>query len=75
MEHYNEIDFNVPLSGSKLFDMSVESTARGLCAKFPGLQYERIDRKTMHIFGKLNDYWFEQYNKAVFEIGGSFWKE
>ena len=36
----HKIEFTVPLSGSKLFDVMAEVTAKKLCAKFPGLQFE-----------------------------------
>ncbi len=65
----HKIEFSVPLSGSKLFDVMAEVTAKKLCAKFPGLQYEYKDSKEIRIFGELNDYWYEEFNKAVFELG------
>ena len=46
--------------------------AQRLITKFPGLQWEQISNENdhyIHIFGKLNDYWFDEYNKAVFQIG------
>lgn len=64
----HKIEFSVPLSGSKLFDIMAEVTAKKLCAKFPGLQYE-YKEKEIHIFGELNDYWYAEFNKAVFELG------
>ncbi len=67
-ENKNKIDFNVPKSGSLLFDLHAEYLARQLIAKFPGLQYE-IFEKEIHIFGELNDYWFEKFNQTVFKIG------
>ena len=45
-----------------------EVTAKKLCSKFPGLQYEYKD-KEIAIFGELNDYWYAEFNKAVFELG------
>lgn len=64
----NNVDFTVPKSGSLLFDLHTEYLARQLMAKFPGLNYENLD-KEIHIYGELNDYWFEQFNKAVFKLG------
>ena len=64
----NEIDFHVPLSGSKLFDTHSYVIAKKLCAKFPGLNYNMEDT-SIHIFGELNDHWLEQWNKAVFQLG------
>jgi hypothetical protein len=64
----HKVEFSVPLSGSKLFDVMAEVTAKKLCAKFPGLQYEYRD-KDIYIHGELNDYWYAEYSKAVFELG------
>ena len=68
-EHQNEINFIVPLSGSKLFDTHAYATAKGLCDKFPGLEFEYADQKQIRIYGSLNDYWLKKFNRAVFEIG------
>jgi len=65
----NKVEINVPLSGSKLFDINAIATAQRLCAKFPGLKYEYEDEKNIHIFGELNDYWYGEFNKAVFQLG------
>lgn len=62
----NKIDFHVPLSGSKLFDVNSYVTAKKLCARFPGLQYE-INEKDIHIFGELNDTWYADFNRALLE--------
>ena len=64
----NAIDFKVPLSGSKLFDIHTMAVAKNLCDKFIGLDY-KFEDDYIHIFGALNDYWFEQWNKAVFQLG------
>ena len=64
----HEISLNVPLSGSKLFDIHSMATAEKLCARFPGLNY-KLEEKSICIYGQLNDYWYSEYNKAVFEIG------
>lgn len=65
---WHKIDFNVPLSGSYLFDMHAKALANEICAKFPGLEttfnYNNDDK--IHIFGKLNDYWYEEFQKTVF---------
>ena len=68
-EHQNEINFTVPLSGSKLFDSHVYATAKGLCDKFPGLNFDYSDPTRIRIHGTLNDFWHEKFNRAVFEIG------
>lgn len=64
----HEIDFIVKLTGSKLFDIYTFATATKLCSKFPGLSYE-CSPTEVHIYGQLNDYWYNEYNKAVFELG------
>lgn len=70
MENKHRIDFRVPLSGSQLFDMHAYVTAQHICSMFPGLQFEKeYDPKAIHIFGELNDFWFDQWNKALFSIG------
>ena len=68
MENLHEIDFRVPLSGSQLFDIHAYATAKNLCAKFPGLNYE-TNQKEIHISGNLNDYWYEEWVKSVFNMG------
>lgn len=68
METMNTIDFKVPLCGSMLFDTHTMLTAKKLCAKFPGLDY-KFETDHVHIFGKLNEYWTAEWNKAVFQIG------
>ncbi len=67
-QHMNPIDFSVPLSRSKLFDLVTQVTAMKLCAKFPGLKAENKE-DCVHIYGELNDYWYSKWNLAVFEIG------
>lgn len=58
----------MPKSGSLLFDLHAEYVARELIAKFPGLEYE-ISKREIHIFGELNDFWFNKFNEAVFRLG------
>ena len=62
----HEIDFKVPLSGSELFDIHAFVTAKNICAKFPGLDYE-INKDSVRIFGSLNDYWYEEWVKHLFQ--------
>ena len=68
MEIKNNIDFKVPLSGSKLFDMHTMVMAKRLCDKFPGLKYN-MEQDHIRIFGDLNEYWTAEFNKAVFQLG------
>ena len=65
--HMNHVEFSVPLSGSQLFDIHAYVTAKNLCTQFPGLECDYSDKTKIRIFGDLNDYWFDQYNKTVFE--------
>lgn len=64
----HEINFTVRLTGSKLFDIYAYNTAQKLCDKFPGLSFEYAENE-IRIYGSLNDYWFNEWNRAVFEIG------
>lgn len=67
-EHLNHVELNVPLSGSQLFDIHAYVTAKNLCSQFPGLECDYSDTSKIRIFGDLNDYWFREYNIAVFNI-------
>lgn len=65
----HKIDFSVPLCGSQLFDYHAYATARNLCNMFP-LEFEIThDPKTIHIYGELNDTWYESWCRAVFSLG------
>ena len=65
----HQIDFSVPLSGSQLFDYHAYATARNLCYMFP-LQFEVVaEPHSIHIFGELNDSWYESWCRAVFSLG------
>lgn len=64
----HEVYFEVPKSGSLLFDLHAEYIARELVAKFIGLEYNVLDDKII-IKGKLNDFWFDKFNNAVFHLG------
>jgi hypothetical protein len=55
------------LTGSKLFDMVMYNTAKKLCADYPGLSFEYEDRKSIRIVGELEDYWYEKYQKEMFD--------
>ena len=66
--NWNEVDFYVPLSGSYLFDIHAKLLAKDICDKYPGLEtdfnYNQDDK--IHIYGKLNDYWYEEFQREVF---------
>jgi len=68
-EHMNKVDFSVPLSGSQLFDIHTYATAKMLCDKFPPLNFEYKKDECIRIYGELNDMWYEEWNKAVFNLG------
>ena len=74
-EHKNRIDFKVRLTGSHLFDYHTTMTARGLCATFPGLEYEQPSPSEIRIFGDLNDYWYDEFHRAVFGLGEAYYKK
>lgn len=59
------IDYHIKLTNSKLFDTMMYAAAKKLCGKFPGLRFT-YDRHEIHIFGELSDYWYQQYNEAMF---------
>ena len=67
----HKVELWVSLVGSVLFDWHMEATARGLCSRFPGLKFEWVEGtpKKIHIYGELNDYWYDVYQREVFEIG------
>jgi hypothetical protein len=54
------------LTGSKLFDVVMYNTAQKLCTKYPGLNFEYEDSKSIRIFGELEDYWYEKYQLEMF---------
>lgn len=65
-----KVEFTVPLSGSNLFDIHTLATAKNLVSKFPGLEYDyRPEEKKITIYGELNEYWYNEWCKAMFEIG------
>lgn len=59
------IEYRIPLTGSKLFDIVMYNTATKLCEKYPGLNF-KYDTKEILIYGELNDYWYQQYQEAMF---------
>lgn len=68
MDNLHHIEFHVALTHSKLFDMHIKYLALKLRNKFPGIEVTE-DETGYLIHGDLNDYWFERWNRAVFEIG------
>ena len=68
-ENMHKIDFVVPLSGSQLFDIHSYAIANNLCTRFPGLNFDYDDKTKIRIHGELNDYWYDEWHKAIFSIG------
>ncbi|MCQ2405652.1 MAG: hypothetical protein MJ067_00350 [Oscillospiraceae bacterium] len=66
----HEINLEIKLTGSKLFDIVMYNTATELCTKYPGLTFE-YDKERITIHGELNDYWYQKYQEAMFynELG------
>ena len=66
-EKWTDINFVVPLVGSMIFDLHHRLLAKTICDKFPGLNYKYdAENKQVVISGKLNDYWYEKFQKTVF---------
>lgn len=63
MDNMHKIDFSVNLTGSFIFDEYMYLDALKMCNLFPGLDCSR-DEKTIRVFGELNDYWWDKYNKV-----------
>ena len=63
-----KVEYVIQLTGSKLFDIVMHNTARKLCDDFPGLNFE-YDEKEIRVFGELNEYWYEKYEKVMFGKG------
>lgn len=63
-----KVEYVIQLTGSKLFDIIMHNTAKKLCDDFPGLNFE-YDEKEIRVFGELNEYWYEKYEKVMFGKG------
>lgn len=61
----HKVEYVIPLTGSKLFDMVMINTAEKLCSDFPGLSSE-YNGMTIRVFGELDDYWYEKYQEEMF---------
>lgn len=71
-EGKNVVDLVVPLSGSRLFDMTTYATAINLCARYPGLDYTYEDGKQIHIHGALDDASYVGLKATLFFEAGNF---
>ncbi|MCC8076805.1 MAG: hypothetical protein LUC21_02945 [Oscillospiraceae bacterium] len=65
----HKIEYEIKLTGSKLFDVVMYNTAKKLCDDFPGLEFEYGEHE-IKIFGELDDFWFQKYNETMFEKMG-----
>ena len=63
----HKVEYVIQLTGSKLFDVVTYNTARKLCDEFPGLEMKYEDKKHIKIYGELNDYWYDKYQKQMFD--------
>lgn len=61
----HKVEYNIPLTGSKLFDVVMYNTAKKLCMDYPGLELE-YEPSSIRVFGELDDYWYEKYQEAMF---------
>ncbi len=62
----HKIDYEVKLTGSKLFDLVMYNTAKKLCTDFPGLDFD-YGKTSIRIFGELNDLWYDKFNATMFK--------
>ncbi|MCD8001786.1 MAG: hypothetical protein LUE95_04275 [Oscillospiraceae bacterium] len=65
----HKIEYEIKLTGSKLFDVVMYNTAKKLCDDFPGLEFE-YSKHEIKIFGELDDFWFQKYYETMFEKMG-----
>ena len=62
----HKIEYEIKLTGSKLFDLVMYNTAKKLCTDFPGLSFD-YGTKAIKIYGELNDYWYDKFNETMFK--------
>lgn len=61
----HKVTYHIKLTGSQLFDTVMNNTARQLCEKYPGLNYE-YDIKNILVFGELDDEAYARYQQEMF---------
>lgn len=61
----HKVEYTIPLTGSKLFDMVMHSTAENLCNEFPSLSHEYVN-DTIRVSGELDDASYEKYKEIMF---------
>ncbi|MCD8240640.1 MAG: hypothetical protein LUB58_04550 [Oscillospiraceae bacterium] len=57
----HKIEYEIKLTGSKLFDVVMYNTAKKLCDDFPGLEFEYGEHE-IKIFGELDFFSFQKNN-------------
>jgi len=62
----HKINYEIKLTGSKLFDIVMFNTAKQLCTDYPGLNF-KYDTEKITIYGELSDMWYEKYQKEMFD--------
>ena len=60
-----KVEYTIPLTGSKLFDIVMYNTAKKLCEDYPGLNLDYSDT-SIHVYGELSEYWYEKYQEEMF---------
>ena len=63
----HNVDFTIPRTGSRLFDLVMINAAKRLCTDLPKLSYE-VKEREIRITGELNDEEFVKYEE--FMTGG-----
>lgn len=61
----HKVTYNIPLTGSQLFDMVMYNTAKKLCEDYPGLEFE-YDIKNIYVYGQLDDEHYAKYQEEMF---------
>lgn len=61
----HKVEYIIPLTGSKLFDMVMRSTAEKLCANYPGLSLD-YDGMSIRVYGELDDNHYKMYQEEMF---------
>lgn len=60
-----KVEYTIPLTGSKLFDIILYNTAKKLCSDYPGLSLESTE-KTIRVYGELSEHWYQKYQEEMF---------
>lgn len=60
-----KVEYTIPLTGSKLFDMVMYNTAKKLCSDYPGLALDTTEN-AIRVYGELTEYWYERYQEEMF---------